>query len=132
MKNNTSKPDFIVNEGLDFNWNKNKLWELNDIPVEDINISEIEWQLDLPFWHYDNKKYSISPRMVLNNIELYPKQKERILNSDTNYPIDLIENINGKLEVLDGLHRLCRLVIEGNKIIKVRKIPRNLIPLIIN
>lgn len=52
-------PDFIKYSGLNFNWNKNKLWKLENIPIEDIDISEIEWQLDLPFWHDNKNKYSI-------------------------------------------------------------------------
>lgn len=132
MEEDNIIPDFIKNYGLYFNWDKNKLWALTDIPVESINISEIEWQLDLPFWHEGKNKYSICPRSVLNDIENYPKHKERILNADIRYPIDLIENINGDIEILDGLHRLCHLIILNETKARVRKIPRSLIPLIIN
>jgi len=130
MDNN--QPDFIKNSGLNFNWNKDKLWKLNNVLVEDIDISEIEWQLDLPFWHDGDKKYCISPRTVLNNIKIYPKHKFRIFNADISFPIDLIENTNGKLEILDGLHRLCHLILKGKTKAKVRKISRDFIPEIID
>lgn len=124
-------PKEIRDQGLDFHWDKNKLWALENIPIEDIEVSEIEWQLDLPFWHHNGKKYSICPRVVLENIDLYPDHKTRILNADINYPIDLIENQNGRLEILDGVHRLIKLMLDGNKKVKVRKISRDFIPLII-
>lgn len=124
-------PEEIRDQGMDFHWDKNKLWALGGVPIEDIDISEIEWQLDLHFWHLDGKKYVLKPRDVLENIDLYIEHKERILKANIDYPIDLMENQNGRLEILDGVHRLIRLMIEGNKKVKVRKIPRDLIPLII-
>lgn len=130
--NNTYRPEFIKNSGLDFNWNKSKIWKLKNIPIEDICVSEIEWQLDLLFWHDGDKKYCVSPRNVLIDIKKYPKHKDRIFNADTDFPIDLMKNLDGELEILDGLHRLCRFIIEGRKEIKVRKISRDLIPMLID
>ena len=122
-------PKEIREEGIDFHWDKYKLWAL-DIPIEDMDVSLLEWQLDLPFWNHEGKKYNLHPRLVLENIELYPDHKDRVLNADIKYPIDIMENQNGKLEILDGVHRLVRLMLEGNKKVKVCKIPRELIPLI--
>lgn len=122
-------PKEIQENGFDFHWDKQKLWAL-DIPTEEIDVSLLEWQLDFPFWAHQGKKYSINPRNVLNNIDLYPDHKVRILNADIKYPIDIMENQNGKLEILDGVHRLVRLITEGNKKVKIRKISRDFIPLI--
>jgi hypothetical protein len=124
-------PKEIKEQGMDFHWDKNKLWEL-DIPVEEMDVSLLEWQLDLPFWHHEGKKYNLCPRLVLENLELYPDHKDRILKADIRYPIDVMENQNGKLEILDGVHRLVRLMFEGNKKVKVRNISREFIPLIQN
>lgn len=122
-------PKEIQENGFDFHWDKNKLWAL-DIPVEDMDVTLLEWQLDLPFWEFDGKKYSLCPRQVLENVDLYEDHKNRILKSDVSYPIDIMENQNGKLEILDGVHRLVKLMFEGQKKVKVRNIPRTMISLI--
>lgn len=122
-------PKEIQEHGMDFHWSNEKIWTL-DVPVEEIDVSELEWQLDLPFWNHDGKKYNLCPRSVLQNIELYPDHKERILKANICHPIDAMKNQNGKLEILDGVHRLVRLMLEGNKKVKGRRIPRELIPLI--
>ena len=122
-------PKEIQENGFDFHWDKYKLWAL-DIPVEDMDVSLLEWQLDLPFWEHDGKKYNLCPRRVLENIDLYEDHKNRILKADISHPIDVMENQNGKLEILDGVHRLVKLMFKGNKKVKVRKIPRDNISLI--
>ena len=122
-------PEEIRKQRMDFHWDKQKLWVL-DIPIEDMDVSLLEWQLDLPFWAHNGKKYNLHPRQVLENIDSYPDHKNRVLNADIKYPIDVMENQNGKLEILDGVHRLVRLMLEGNKKVKVRKISREFIPLI--
>lgn len=122
-------PEEIREHGYDFHWDNEKVWAL-DIPVQEISVSELEWIFDFPFWSYDGGKYNLTPRKVIENIDLYPEHKDRVLGADISHPIDTMENQNGKLQILDGLHRLVRLVLEGNKVVKVRKIPRKVIPLI--
>ena len=122
-------PKEIREQGFDFHWDKNKLWVL-DIPIEDIDVSELDWQLDLPFWDHEGERYNLHPRLVLENIDLYPDHKNRVLNADIRHPIDAMENQNGKLEILDGMHRLVRLILEGNKKVKGRRISRKFISLI--
>ena len=66
----------------------------------------------------------------MENIELYPDHKHRILNANIKYPIDIMENLNGKLTILDGVHRLANLMLAGSKKVKVRRAPREFIPFI--
>ncbi len=109
---------------MDFHWDNEKLWSLV-APIEDIDVSELEWHLDVPFWSYEGGKYNLLPRIVLGDIESYPEHKERIFNADIKYPIDIMENPKGELVILDGMHRLLRLINEGHKKVKVRKISRD-------
>lgn len=51
----------------------------------------------------------------------------RIMNSDIEYPIDIMEN-KGKYVILDGLHRLVKCKLLGNPKVNVRIIPRTEIP----
>lgn len=124
-------PKEIQEEGMDFHWDNQKMWSL-DIPIEEMDVGKLEWQLDLPFWDHAGSKYNLCPRDVLKNIEAYPDHKKRVLNADITHPIDIMENQNGKLEILDGVHRLVRLILEGSEKVKVRNIPREYISLIEN
>ncbi len=118
-------PKELQEHGFNFRWDNEKVWSL-EIPVEEMSIDELEWMLDLPFWRDDDK----TPRQIIIEIEKYPDRKKRIMNADTNYPIDIMENSQGKYLTLDGLHRFVKLLLAGEKHIKVRKIPRHMIPLI--
>ncbi|MFA5155052.1 MAG: hypothetical protein WC453_01315 [Patescibacteria group bacterium] len=122
-------PPEIREQGVDFHWDNRKIWAL-DLPVEEIETSLLEWQLDLPFWAHEGVKYRLCPRLVLEDLEAYPDHKDRVLSADIRYPIDIIENPGGRLEILDGVHRLVRLMREGHRRVKVRRIPRQSIPLI--
>jgi hypothetical protein len=67
--------------------------------------------------------------MVLENPERYPEHKQRLEECDTSFAIDIMQNRKGRWLTLDGLHRLLKLYAEGHTIIKVRKIPEELIHL---
>ena len=49
-------PKEIREHGLDFHWDNQKVWALN-IPVEEINVSDIDWIFDLPFWGHRGENY---------------------------------------------------------------------------
>ncbi|MFD2177169.1 hypothetical protein [Veronia pacifica] len=107
---------------LPFNWDVKKVWEL-PAPIEDAEMSVFEFMFDLPFWSSRPNAgmlFDISPNEVLENMNLYPHQKDRVENADIQYPIDLIFE-NGTYYILDGLHRLARHKLMGNKTIKARR-----------
>lgn len=56
------------------------------------NISELDWQFDIPFWRYGNKKYCITPNQVIANPKVYEYHYNRVLNSDNSHPIDIMRN----------------------------------------
>jgi len=118
--------------GLDFgNWEEEKIWAL-DIPVSKINIKELEWHLDCPFWTHDNgERYTITPRNVLERADGTSKEYESVLKADTTYPIDIYFN-KDKWLVLDGLHRLVKLYQTGMKDINVRIITDDKLPAILS
>ena len=110
-------------------WRDNqKLWEL-EIPVEEMNIDELLWILDVPFWEDEGGNITITPREVINNPDKYPSHRDKIEAADTSYPIDIMKNKKGEWLTLDGLHRLVKLYLNKEPKIKVRKIPPELIHL---
>lgn len=115
-------PKEIQERGFDFHWDNQKVWSLK-VPIEEISTSELEHMLDLPFWRDDNK----TPRQIMNDIDAYPNRQQRVMNADTSYPLDIMKNVQGEYIMLDGLHRFVKLLMNGEKKVRVRKISRKYI-----
>ena len=122
--------ELVKSVGFDFSWDEKKAWEL-DIPVTTMNVSELEWHFDVPLWNEGSEIYNLSPRDVMEHPELHPVEAERVARADTSHPLDVMEN-KGRWLLIDGLHRLTKLYMEGKNEVSVRVIPRTLISLIMN
>lgn len=118
-------PQIIKDVGFDFDWSEPKVWAL-EVPVEEISADELSWHFDIPFWG-ENGTYNLTPREVIDNPQTHKEEYERTMRVDTSHPIDIMEN-KGRWLILDGLHRLAKQVISGEKTVIVRKIPRDKIP----
>lgn len=121
-------PQIIKDVGFDFRWSEEKVWQL-DLPVEEMNIYELKWHFEIPFWNRPNGHYDLKPIDVIENPELYPEEYERILKADLSYPLDIMFWKERWL-LLDGLHRLVKACVTGDTTVKVRKVPAKCIPLI--
>ena len=129
QENKIKVPPIVQKYGYDLPKDTEKVWAL-DIPVVEIPIEDITWHFSIPFWGVKDAYYSITVNDVIKNKDAYPEHYKRIINSETTYPVDLLDNreINGKLLMLDGLHRTVKLYLEGQKTIKAHIVSRNLIP----
>lgn len=109
--------------GLDFgNWDEDKIWNL-DLPVTIMNIAELEWLFDIPFWTNDRgERWALTPRDVIEAVEGSTREAERMQKADTAYPIDIFES-KGRWLVLDGLHRLAKEYKLGKREVNVRTVP---------
>jgi len=105
-----------------------KLWAL-EVPVEEMNIDELRWIMDVPFWEDDDGNIVITPNEVIQNMDRYPDHRDRIQNADNSFPLDVMKNKKGEWLTLDGLHRLVKQILEGRKTVRVRKIPREIVHL---
>jgi len=119
-------PKIIEEVGFDFDWDEGRVWAL-DVPVTQMDIKELEWHFDIPFWNENNIWYTLKPRDVINYPEKYKIEYERTMKTDLSHPIDIMEN-KGRWLILDGLHRLVKSVILGEQKVQVRIIPREKIP----
>lgn len=118
-------PKIIQDVGFDFHWASEKVWKL-DVPVEEVDISELEWHFDIPFWWTKDGYYDLCPNEVLKNSEKHKEEFERIMKSDLSYPLDIIF-WKGNWVLLDGLHRLVKAKQLEMRKVKVRKIPKSAI-----
>ena len=122
------KPKIIDEVGFDFHWEEEKVWAL-DVPVEEMDISELEWHFDIPFWWTEGGYYDFKPIWAISEPEMYPERVKRIMAADLSHPLDIMD-WKGRWLLLDGLHRLAKAKVTGLKKVNVRKIPKEAIPLI--
>ncbi len=126
MNKKKELPQIIKDVGFDFNWDEKKVWEL-DVPVEEIDLEELEWHFDIPFWWTPSGFYDFKPIWVIEEPDKYPERVERIMNSELEFPLDIM-NWKGRWLLLDGLHRLTKAKMTGQTKVTVRKIPQDAIP----
>ena len=117
-------PQSVLESGLDFDWDEQDVWQL-DYPTQEIDIQQLAWHFEIPFWDWDGQTYNLTPSQVLSHPELYQAQYKRIMSADTRYPIDVMPNQVGQLVILDGLHRLVKHHLNGRTHVPVRIIPRS-------
>ena len=120
-------PKIIKENCLDFDWDNKKVWKIK-APVEKMNIDELKWQFDFPFWHSSSQKYTITPNQVFQKPGKYKEQYERVMKSDLKHPIDIMKNKKKLWEILDGLHRLAKAHLLKYEEVNVRKILKEKIP----
>ena len=109
----------IINTG--FKLEKSKLWATN-IPVEEIDISKIEHNLDIPYLEQEGTDdWNLTPRMLILNFDKEKSHAEKVKKADLKYPIE-IYNHKGNWIILDGVHRFTKAVQLGHKTIQVRKV----------
>lgn len=120
----SSKLSIIEEIGFDFHWDSKKVWALDE-PVVEINIQDLLWHFDIPFWDKEGTDdYNLTPWEVIREPEKHKIHYQLCQEADACYPIDVMEN-KGRFVILDGLHRLVKLHLNGNTQIRVRNIPRS-------
>lgn len=103
-------------------WRDNeKLWAL-PISAEKMEIKELEWMMNIPFWEDDKGDIVITPNDVLKDPNKFPDHTKLIDNCDASYPVHITKNNLDEWIILDGLHRLAKLVREGKKEVMVKKV----------
>jgi len=104
-----------------FKTDEPKLWAV-DIPVEEIAISEIEYNLNIPYLEQEGTEdWNLTPRMLIENFDKESLHAKKVNEVDLNYPIDIYFHKN-KWIILDGVHRFTKAIYLGLKTIKVRKV----------
>ncbi|MES3005911.1 MAG: hypothetical protein V4664_03110 [Patescibacteria group bacterium] len=120
-------PQIIKDVGFDFDWSSKKVWALDE-PTEEIDINELLWHFDIPFWEKEGTDdYNLKAWDVIKHPEIEKTHYAKVQAADLIHPIDIMEN-KGRWLILDGLHRLVKVYIQKEKTVFVRKIPRSRIP----
>jgi hypothetical protein len=86
-------------------WDRARLQALT-LPVREVPLAELRWQLDLPWWTHGMRLFAVTPNQVRYAPEVFTVQWRRTLDSDLDYPINVLDR--GRLVLLDGVHRLLK------------------------
>ncbi len=104
-------------------WNEKKIWAI-ELPVTTMNINELLWLMDVPFWKSDDgEEHTITPRAVIERHPHSTKEWARMMRADLSFPLDVL-CYNGKWIILDGVHRLMKAYLEGAQDVAVRIFPQ--------
>jgi hypothetical protein len=104
---------------LDFRWDLDRLHRL-ELPSTRMPIEDLAHHLDLPFWAYDGRPFQLTPHQVAEDPVRYRAQYERTLAANLRHPLDVVRRPDGRLTILDGVHRLLLVELEGRTTVAVR------------
>ena len=76
------------------------------------NVYSLQGYLNAPMWETAGGK-RVTPNQVWNGTVKDKEHMDRINNADTRYPIVVNTLPDGRLDVIDGLHRLKKLDAQG-------------------
>jgi len=88
------------------------LWELvkdGTYPLIKVDLSSLR---DLDEWLWEDR---MSTRTFIQHVE-------RVQEADISYPV-IFEEVYGNFEVLDGMHRICKLILQGQTTVQGYLIP---------
>jgi hypothetical protein len=88
------------------------------LPVIELPVAELVWQLDLPFWPNENgDPFRVRPLDVIDGAQLRDTDA-----ADLTVPLDVIWRGDRWL-VLDGLHRVLKAARTGRQTLAARPVP---------
>jgi hypothetical protein len=100
------------------------------LPVEDINLSLLEHNLDIPYLEsLGTDDWNLTPRQLIKNFSYETHHAQKVTKADISYPIE-IYFFNNQWVILDGVHRFTKLVMSGITMLRVRKVTETILPLI--
>jgi ParB-like nuclease domain len=104
---------------LEFHWDVELLHGL-DLPTTELPVAGLAWQLRLPFWAWGGRPFQVSPMQVAAEPEVYAEQYARTMAADLRYPLDVVRREDGRITILDGVHRLLRAHLDGLESVRAR------------
>lgn len=107
--------------GFPFPLKIDEMWK-SDREVEELEIEELSWNLELPWWNTkEDTYYNLKPEDVVSDINKYLYHKEKIENAQTKYPLLLIQTKQNRWLIYDGVHRFVKQILEGKDTVLCQK-----------
>lgn len=104
-----------------------ELWKLSEqLPTHDIHIAYLIRNLDETDWPTDSDSLIyLSVRDIFKELYKYNEHEERIQHADLTYPL----LISPTYDVYDGMHRLCKYILEKKRVVKCKVVPPDILQL---
>jgi hypothetical protein len=115
---------------FDFWWDLDRLHAL-ELPDASLPLTDLVWQLDLPWWRDGQRSFRVSPRQVAADPARYRAQFNRTMASDLTWPL-IVRRLPGQVVILDGVHRLLKAELAGVEELAVAVFDDSLIPSILH
>lgn len=112
-------PPELENVILDFHWDL-ELHHSLDLPTTDLQVAELGWQLRLPFWSRGGRPFQVGSLEVAGDPEVHAEQYARTMAADLRYPLDVVRRPDGRITILDGVHRLLKAHLDGLQSVRAR------------
>ncbi len=104
---------------VDFHFDIERLHAL-DLPARTVATTELAWHLDLPFWPAQGIPFKVTPSTVAAEPDVHQEQWQRTHAADLRYPLDVYLRRDGRIVILDGIHRLLKASLTGRTHMRVR------------
>ena len=117
-------PDHLCGIWPDVDWNNARLHAL-ELPSETVPVDALTWILEHPIWSSKPPAplFDLRPSDVIAEPHAHPEHARRIDEADLRWPL-LVHELNGRLVVIDGLHRLARAQQAGRDAVHVQRVTR--------
>ncbi len=123
MENQKQPPHMLTDVGLSMFVNTIKLREL-PLPIVEIDIEKLIWHFEMPVWEKDETDdWNLTPWEVIRKDKGTTAHQKKIEKADTSHPI-IITRYNSRYVILDGVHRLAKVYMNGGKKMKAKIIPK--------
>lgn len=99
---------------LAFHWDLERLHALS-LPEREVPTSTLDWHLSLPFWAAGAPVLGVPRRCGIR-----AECTSGAVGADLRYPLDAYVGAEGRLILLDGVHRLLKARVEGRSTLRVR------------
>lgn len=114
-------PPELVEWYFPFNWDVKEVWDLEG-RLEQRSVRDLEWHLEMPLWSTEAGRgmlFDLRPRDVLAAPEIHRDHARRMAEADESYPACVAE-FRGREIIVDGIHRLAKLVGKGTEVMEVK------------
>lgn len=92
---------------LSFHWDLERLHAL-DLHERSVAVDELAWHLELPFWAVEGRPFQVTPMEVASSPDRFGDQWMRTMEASLDHPLDGYVRADGRLVILDGVHRLLK------------------------
>lgn len=115
-------PSVLRDVLLGFHWDTELLHALQ-LPSRPVAVSDLAWHLELPFWSVDGVPFQVSPAQVAADPATHQDQWDRAQAADIAFALDGHRRADGRLVILDGIHRLLKASVTDRGCVAVRVLP---------